>query len=162
MALELMAGRKPLPTKLKLIKGTAKSERLNRNEPVVDSGIPDPPKHLDDTAIEEWNRLSPILFNLGLMAENYRSALAGYCEAYSMWVDACEVRNALKAKDPFLKGLMETTTNGNVIQSPIVGTINRTRKAMQDFLSEFGLSPSSIAKVTANKPGDDKKDWMNS
>jgi hypothetical protein len=45
-----MAGRKPLPTHLKLVKGTARSHRLNKKEPKLPLVAPEPPDHLDERA----------------------------------------------------------------------------------------------------------------
>jgi hypothetical protein len=37
-----MAGRKPLPTHLKLVKGTARPHRLNKDEPKPAIAVPEP------------------------------------------------------------------------------------------------------------------------
>jgi len=143
------------PTKLKILQGTARKDRMIENEPDPENKTPSPPGHLNETAVVEWRRISAELFNLGLLSEIDRSALAGYCEAYSLWVEACEFRSERSKTDEIYHGMMEMTANGNVIQSPIIGIINQTRKAMKDFLIEFGMTPSSRSRVsgkdTANK-----------
>ena len=45
-----MAGRKPLPTHLKLVKGTARPHRINKAEPRPAVAVPEPPAHLDERA----------------------------------------------------------------------------------------------------------------
>lgn len=45
-----MAGRKPLPTHLKLVKGTARPHRMNKAEPKPVVAVPGPPDHLDEDA----------------------------------------------------------------------------------------------------------------
>ncbi len=45
-----MAGRKPIPTNLKLIRGTARPHRMNKDEPAPPVCAPEPPAHLDDRA----------------------------------------------------------------------------------------------------------------
>lgn len=139
------------PTKLKIIQGTNRVDRANPNEPQPENKIPSIPDHLNDIATKEWIRLSKELYNLGLLSEIDRTALAAYCEAYSMWVDACE---QLKESD-----LLIETTNGNIIQNPIVGIVNQSRKAMKDYLTEFGMSPSSRSKVSAKKAGKKEDPW---
>lgn len=144
-------GRKALPTHLKIVKGTDRKDRENKDEPMPNRKIPDPPGHLNDIAKEEHKRMSGVLYNLGLLTEIDGTALAAYCEAYSVWVEACTVRNELGAD-----WMTETTMNGNTIQRPIVGIINQARKAMKDFLVEFGMTPASRSKVSAKKSEDKK------
>lgn len=144
------------PTKLKILQGTTRKDRMVENEPEPENKIPSPPSHLNKTAVCEWERISVELFRLGLLSEIDRSALAGYCEAYSLWVEACEYKNEMAQKDPSNKGLLDTTSNMNVIQAPIVGIINQSRKAMKDFLVEFGMSPASRTRVSSKLSENDK------
>ncbi len=71
-------GRKPDPTKLKLLKGNP-GKRAIKNEPEPEVCIPDPPDHLDDVAVGEWNRIAPQLEQLGLLSDIDMVALAMYC-----------------------------------------------------------------------------------
>ena len=143
-------GRKAIPTNLKIIKGTVRKDRENKSEPVVPVGIPSPPDHLSKIALIEWGRISAQLFQLGLLTEIDMAALAAYCDSFGMWCDSSEqLKN---------ERLTIETTNGNVIQNPLVGIVNQSREHMRKFLTEFGLSPASRAKVTANN-GKKKDEW---
>ena len=51
-----MAGRKPLPTHLKLVKGTARPHRINKAEPRPAVAVPEPPAHLDERARAQVHR----------------------------------------------------------------------------------------------------------
>lgn len=51
-----MAGRKPLPTHLKLVKGTARPHRLNKAEPKPVVVVPEPPDHLDGPAQAKFTK----------------------------------------------------------------------------------------------------------
>ena len=144
-------GRKKTPTKLKVIKGTNRKCRENKNETIVPIGIPSPPDHLSKIALTEWNRIAPKLYKAGLMSEIYMAALAGYCDAYGMWCKSCE-----QLKD---EQLIITTTNGNIIQNPLVGIVNQSREHMRKFSTEFGASPASSAKVSAKDMGEKKDEW---
>ena len=139
------------PTKLKLIQGTLPKSKANHSEPMPNKKIPYPPDHLNDIAKEEHGRMSVLLYNLGLLTEIDGTALAAYCEAYSVWVEACNVRNELGSD-----WMTETTINGNNIQRPIVGIINQARKSMKEYLIEFGMTPASRSKVSAKKSEDNK------
>jgi phage terminase small subunit len=80
-----MRGRKPKPTALKMFEGNPGKRALNRNEPKPPAETPDCPVHLDDEAQAEWNRITPELSTLGLIARIGRAALAAYCQAWSRW-----------------------------------------------------------------------------
>ena len=77
-----MAGRKPLPTHLKMVRGTLQKCRMNPDEPTPDPEIPDAPPHLSPEAREEWERLALELYELGILSTIDRAALAAYCQAY--------------------------------------------------------------------------------
>ena len=51
-----MAGRKTLPTHLKLVKGTARPHRLNKAEPKPVVATPEPPDHLDEAASDRLRK----------------------------------------------------------------------------------------------------------
>ena len=83
-----MAGRKPLPTKLKMLKGTAQKCRVNPNEPELAPALPEPPDFLGETAREEWLRKAPVLVRMGVLTEGDDAALAAYCQAFERFVEA--------------------------------------------------------------------------
>jgi phage terminase small subunit len=60
-----MAGRKPLPTHLKLVKGTARPHRLNKAEPRPAVAIPEPPAHLDERARDRFTAMAQMLASHG-------------------------------------------------------------------------------------------------
>ena len=144
-------GRKKVPTNLKIIKGTKRNCRENKDEPVLPLGIPSPPEHLSAIALIEWGRISNQLYQLGLLTEVDMAALAAYCDAFGMW---CDSSGQLKKEK-----LTIETTNGNIIQNPLVGIVNQSREHMRKFLTEFGLSPASRAKVSVNKPDKKEDPW---
>jgi hypothetical protein len=64
-----MAGRKPLPTHLKLVKGTARPHRLNKAEPKPTVAVPEPPGHLDERARAKFATMAAMLARHGVMTE---------------------------------------------------------------------------------------------
>ena len=137
-------GPKPVPTKLKLARGSRQPINLNEPKPTVSK--PRCPSHLSVAAKAEWRRISPRLVREGLLTHLDERALALYCEAYSLWVEAKQ-----KVADT---GLVVTTEKGNVIQNPYLGIANKAAKQMLEILVEFGMTPSSRTRVTAVKDGD--------
>lgn len=144
-----MAGRKPKPTNLKLLTGNPGKRPINKSEPKPDRCIPAPPEHLSKHALVEWGRITEHLFRLGLLSDVDRAALAAYCQTYGRWVEA---EGELKAS-----GLMIKTTNGNVIQSPLVGIANKAMELMHKFLTEFGMTPSSRSRIGVKPSGEEKQ-----
>jgi phage terminase small subunit len=85
-----MAGRKPLPTHLKLVKGTARPHRMNRAEPKPAVAQPEPPAHLDERARGRFAVLAEVLARHGVMTELDAGALARYAVAWCRWIDPNE------------------------------------------------------------------------
>jgi len=135
-------GRKPTPTKLRILRGNPGKRALNRNEPTPAAEIPEPPAHLNATALEEWDRIAPVLLEQGLLTALDRAGLAAYCVAYARWIDAEE--NVRKL------GVLVKSPNGFPVHSPYLAVANRAMEQMQRLLAEFGMSPSSRSRVTAS------------
>ena len=83
-----MRGRKPKPTRLKVIEGSAGKRRSSSTNRSPRLAIPTCPAHLSPSAKAEWKRLAREMHTLGIVTNLDRSALAGYCQAYGRWVEA--------------------------------------------------------------------------
>lgn len=83
-----MAGRRPKPTKLKLLHGNPGKRKVSKTEPQPELGIPKPPKWLQGESLDEWNRITPELENTGVMALIDESMLAMYCQMFGRWLIA--------------------------------------------------------------------------
>ncbi len=135
-------GRKPKPTRLKVLEGNPGKRPLNRNEPKPKVGIPRCPEHLSDEAKREWRRVSGSLAEMGLLSRIDRAALAAYCQAWGRWVEAEE---ALRKY-----GVMIKSPSGFPMQSPYLAIANKAMEQMRAMLTEFGMSPSSRTRVHAD------------
>ncbi len=105
-----MRGRKPKPTRLKLIEGNPGKRPLNPSEPRPALIIPTCPSHLNPSAKAEWKRLAHEMHALGIISNLDRGALAAYCQAYGRWVEA---ERKLKETPALLK-----LPNGTVQANP--------------------------------------------
>ena len=141
-------GRKPIPTKIKALRGN-QGKRALGVEPEPRADIPECPAHLSDEAKREWNSVIPELSACGLMTMVDKAALAGYCQAYGRWAVA---ETALREAGPVVQ-----TKDGNVIQNPYLAVANKAMALMLKFLAEFGMTPSSRVRLAA--PGA-KKDAL--
>ena len=138
-----------IPVNIKKKQGTYRPGRENKQAPQPPLGIPEPRVEMDKYAREEWDFITAELKELGVIANIDRAALEIYCVTYSEWRQASEQVK----KD----GFIITTIKGNDIQNPLVGFCNRKIEIMRRFLSEFGLTPASRAKVKVEKETGKKK-----
>lgn len=145
-------GRKPKPTHLKLLTGTAQPSRINKNEPQPAQGerVPSCPAHLGGRAATEWKRIAKELHDLKILTRVDVKALAAYCEAYALWVQADGLLKDYNMKNSANANLLVTPT-GVMKTHPYVDQLRQHRADMVKFAAEFGITPSSRARV--NAPG---------
>ena len=144
-------GARPLPTNLKVVRGTLRKGRTNTHEPALDVEIPRCPAHLSDEAKREWKRVSRDLAPCGLLTRIDRAALALYCEAWGRWVEA---EQALRTY-----GVMIKAPSGFPMQSPYLAIANKAMEQMRAMLGEFGMSPSSRTRVHATPVSDEDEEF---
>ncbi|MDP9236719.1 MAG: phage terminase small subunit P27 family [Chloroflexota bacterium] len=138
-------GRKPLPTKLKLIRGTLRSDRRNAKEASLSSGLPTCPRALSPAAKREWKRVAHELAQAGLLTRVDRAGLAAYCAAWSRWIEAEE---ALRTYGTIIK-----SPSGYPMVSPYFSVASKSLEQMRLLLGEFGMTPSSRSRVNAQPEG---------
>lgn len=151
-----MAGRKPLPTQLKLVKGTARPHRMNPAEPKPVVATPPPPDHLDEPAAAKFTEMAELLARHGVMTELDVGALARYVVIWRRWLEA---EAEVKRRGPVVK-----TVGGNIIQNPFLAVANKCLAQMGQIESEFGLTPSSRTRVRMAEPTDTRdpfEDYLN-
>jgi P27 family predicted phage terminase small subunit len=134
-------GAKPKPTRLKALSGTLRNDRTNALEPDVTAAIPTCPRDLSAVAKREWKRIAPVLADMGLLSTIDRAALAGYCQAWATWIEA--------QKSLQKHGVIIKSPNGYFMPSPFMAVANKAFEQMRLMLAEFGMSPSSRARVHA-------------
>lgn len=140
-------GPKTKPTKLKILTGTARSHRLNPQEPKPELATPDAPGHLTEAARKEWDRVVVDLVALGILTNLDRGALAAYCQAWGRWSAAETALARMAERDASTDGLIIRTKSGNLIQNPLVGAANKAMADMVRYAAEFGLTPSARTRV---------------
>ena len=134
-----MRGRKPKPTAIRRLDGNPGKRPFNATEPIPPDSMPTCPPHLSDEAVDEWDRLGPVLHAMGVVTMADRAALAAYCQAYGRWVEAEE---RLRETPLLLK-----TPSGYVQQSPWLSVSNKQLELMGRFMVELGLTPASRSRL---------------
>lgn len=138
-----MRGRKKTPTNLVLLRGNPGKRALNKEEPKPRQQLPEPPGHLDTGAKREWRRVAPELHQLGLLTVLDVDALAIYCVCWSRWVAATRQLNK--------EGFVVEGPQGPR-PSPWLTVANTAAKQMLAMAIEFGMTPSSRARIKVEPP----------
>jgi P27 family predicted phage terminase small subunit len=135
-----MRGRRPKPTRLKVLTGNPGKRPLNAHEPRPEVAIPECPIELGPVARREWERLTAELAPLRILTHLDRAALAAYCGAYAMWAEATQAIQKY--------GAMIKSPSGYPQQSPYVAIANRQAEIMMRIASEFGFTPASRSRIS--------------
>ena len=141
-----MRGRRPKPTRLKMLTGNPGKRPLNQDEPRPEANIPECPPELGPVARAEWDRLVVELAALRLLTNLDRAALAAYCGTYALWADATAQIEKY--------GAMIKSPQGFPIQSPYLAIANRQAEIMMRIASEFGFTPASRSRIATPPPPD--------
>lgn len=131
-------GRKKIPSKIAALRGHPSKRPPNELEPEMELIQPARPSHLCDEALAEWNRIVPILMDMGILSKADGPALSIYCEAHAQWVHA---KDQIRERGAVVK------INDVVKRNPWSIVASDAARMMQSILGEFGLTPSSRAKV---------------
>jgi P27 family predicted phage terminase small subunit len=123
-----------VPTRLKILNGNpGKRPILPEPEPRVSDAVPPPPEYLGDDARGEWLRVAPELYSLGLLTVVDLQLLGAYCDCFGTWVRA-------------RRELASDKRRG--LRNPLHSVAKTAMRDMLAFAVQFGLSPSSRARMT--------------
>lgn len=130
-----------VPTRLKIMRGTAKSDRVNTHEAKPTIIAPRCPPEIQGEARKEWKRMAPRLVQLGLLSEIDGGVFASYCLAWERLVEA-----QAKLRE---EGLMLRGQRNAPILNPLLAVVESSGSQLRRFAIELGLSPASRSKVQA-------------
>jgi P27 family predicted phage terminase small subunit len=160
-------GPKPAPVALRVAGGRDTSpESLDQVAAAKAAPMVAPPAWLLPEAKGEWKRLGAKLHALGLLEDIDRGAFSAVCQAYGLWERAekaiaaarKEAEEKAKAEGGDLEssavlsaGLVRTTAAGNAVHDPLVSIASSARAEYVKVCTEFGLTPSSRARLDTGK-----------
>jgi P27 family predicted phage terminase small subunit len=139
------------PTHLKLVKGTQKPCRVNRKEPrpaLLENLTP--PQSLSTRGMNAWRRLAPELRRLGVLTTADTFALQALCECYG---EAMTYRAAIKKAGGPTYETHSRTGELMIRARPEVAMLADADRRLRLYLGEFGLTPASRGKVSADPDG---------
>lgn len=146
-------GRPRKPTRLKLLQGTARPDRANKEEPKLPTIIPRAAKGLSDQDGKAWRHIARILRPMNIMTAADVLALELLATAY---VDFWEARRTINEKGPTYVSKTEKMTNEKgsqvlcviIRRRPEIEIMSDAWRRIEKMLSHFGLSPSSRSRVS--------------
>ncbi|MDE3838651.1 phage terminase small subunit P27 family [Bacillus methanolicus] len=147
-------GRKAKPIELMLIQGSkhlTKKEIEERKQAEAklkpNANKVKPPAWLDDVAKKEFKRIAKELQEIDLITNVDVNALAAYCDAYSDYIKCTQIIQE--------EGMMVEYTNKaaetNKVPHPLLTKKKQLHEQMKSLATEFGLTPSSRAKIALPK-----------
>jgi P27 family predicted phage terminase small subunit len=137
----MTAGRKPKPTRMKVVQGTFRKDRTSLNEPKLKVQLPPCPDFLEGKARQEYFRIGRKLERIGVLTEVDELALVSLCQSWAEYIEATE--QARKT------GMLVKSPSGYPIVNPYVTLANQALKRVRSFLTEFGMTPSSRSRINA-------------
>lgn len=149
-----MRGRKPKPTRLKVLSGDTRPDRMNDREPQPKPSRGRCPSWLPKEGKRAWGRLAPMLDRLGLLTEADADALASYCLAWSEMMAATATLEAegRTVKVPILSRTGELAGH-RVVPHPAAAQQRTAWQGVCTFGARFGLSPADRVRLKVDAPG---------
>ena len=136
-----MRGRKPKPSHLKILQGTARRDRTNTNEPVFKKlTVMRPPTWLSPEAKKSFKVLAKMLTEAGVLQVSDKMVLSLLCEQYQTFLAADKIVKA--------EGMHYTMPGGQMRVHPAVKIRHDAQQQIRQFAVEFGLTPSSRSRVS--------------
>jgi P27 family predicted phage terminase small subunit len=146
------AGRKRQPTPSILLKGTQKSDRINKAEPVRTGKLPKKPEGLSPIAAKAWDDVIEILIDMRVLDKADGTTVELLCQARADWMEA---RRAIELDGPYYDS--GDGTKKILRPHPMLGVRSDASKRMLTLLAELGMTPASRSKVSA-APSDEPDD----
>jgi len=146
-------GPRKTPAEVKKARGTYRADRdaeVDFSPPAGKPAEPPPkPEGLHDLASAEWDRLTPIMLEKGLLtAADWIAWQLGFA-AYDTWlvasdqlrIDADEAEK--RGEKGRGSGMIVWTEKGYPVQHPLVAIAGKAWATVLKFCREFGLTPSA-------------------
>ena len=135
------AGRKPLPTEVKRIKGTLQKSRT-QPEPQPEGTLAEPPAYMSQTAKEAWH------YAIAHAPAGLLTALDG--AVLERWANCAGMyREALgKINQAGVSAMLIKAPNGTLRRSPLMDVIRDLASEMRGYEAEMGFTPAARTRVS--------------
>ena len=142
-------GRKKIPTKIKELQGTLKTERVLENEMQVTlvADIPPPPEWLSEIGKNEWQIVCTELYNKRMLHQIDLRLLEAYCNAISLHI---ETEQMLRDKGRIQIYKNPDGTLKHMQAVPYQKIANDALDRALKIATQFGFTPT--ARSSINQP----------
>jgi P27 family predicted phage terminase small subunit len=137
------SGRRPVPSALKVLRGTDQRCRMSPTEPQPERGMPEPPPELDRTQRREWRQVAARLDSIGVLTVADGGLLA------NLVIASVRVRRATRHVNR--EGAVVAGTDGVLRRNPWAAELHAAQDLYRRLSVEFGLTPSSRTNISAAK-----------
>lgn len=144
-----LRGPAPEPTAVLRLRGSRRADS-RKDEPQPPKERPRKPAWMPDRAKRVWDRLVPILDEMGLLSTADAAAIERYCVSLVRWRE-CE---DLIAREGMTYTIVTEKGGEYTQQRPEVGIASKLATTLLQLEREFGLTPSARARLVS--PGGDK------
>jgi len=135
-----MAGRKPLPTAVKKIRGTLQKCRTNNQEPQPQGDLVEPPDYMSEGAKLAWR------YAIGSAPEHLLRRLD--MSVLEVWSCAADLYRKAQVGLNKTGLLMKSPNTGVPMQSPYLAIANKHAQIMTKAAVEMGFTPASRSRIT--------------
>lgn len=108
----------------------------------------EPPQGMKGEAVEEWNRVVPLLAENTPVSELDRALIEIYCNAFAQY-KLCE-------REVNHDGVVVTSATGTKVRNPYIMEEHEAIKTIKVTATELGLSVNARAKLELNNAKTDK------
>lgn len=133
-------GPAPMPTQLRVLHGETRPSRINRNEPKIVDGEPQPPPWLSAQARPFWDYVLQALHGSKVLTIADRDAVAVYCEHMVNWSEMKATLRALGAGGGYM---LRGARTGELVKNPLVAMIKNEALLCDRLRQELGMTPSA-------------------
>jgi len=133
------SGRKKTPTTLRLLRGNPGRRPINPLEPEPDKGVPEAPRWFSELELSGWETMVAALQPMGVLTVSDGPALTQLAHAWAEWRQA--------EATVHVEGAYFETPDGSLRKHPAVGVAANAWRRVASMLAEFGLTPSSRARI---------------
>ncbi|MEU0875996.1 phage terminase small subunit P27 family [Nocardia brasiliensis] len=154
--------RNPAPASLKLLTGRAPGRdsggRVVNTLGFETGTAPEPPDWLHGDALEEWNRVVPMLARLKIIKAEDRTTLAAYCQAVAVFTRASQELNEQGLTIMTTVKAADGTTQRKPMANPLWRVVKESGAELLRYAKEFGLTPVAeqiVARGRATRKDED-------
>jgi P27 family predicted phage terminase small subunit len=136
-------GPRPIPVKLKVLRGETRPSRLNRAEPRPQPHRPKMPADLTQAAASVWRKVMREMGATGVITAADAEVLRAYCEACARYQFAARM---LEQSGPLVRG-----QKGELVKNPLHQIVRDNAALLRSLARELGLTPATRAGMSGHQ-----------